>query len=148
MQINNRIREQVVKDLSSAMVDSNGKPLVKRIFNGFPAFLEVADPSIPDSGDLPAIGVSISEGESDEDSMESETWKAALTVRIYLESSNHVESELDALGEKVLETIGTHYTADGLLDNCNRQGFSYVRDEEQPWGMLDLTFIIEYNEEV
>jgi len=58
-------------------------------------------------------------------------------------ATNQLDDDLDTLGEKVLNVIGRHYTANGLLSLCNRAGFSYVREDGAPWGSLVLTFTIE-----
>ncbi len=97
-------------------------------------------------GDIPAVAVSIGDGAPVEDDFEEATWQATMTIRIYLNATNAVDTELDILGQKVIKAIDQHYTANGLLELCNRRGFEYGRDDEQPWGMLDLSFLIEYTE--
>ena len=147
MKINDLIRQQIMSDLEIGMVSDAGDPMVASFFNGFPAFIEVPEMD-GYKGDIPAIAVSISEGQNIDEDFEEITWRAILTIRIYLVADNHTDPELDALGEEVLKVITKHYTANGLLDLCNRQSFGYERDEEQPWGTLDLAFTIEYTEEV
>ncbi|ELV8603661.1 phage tail terminator protein [Vibrio vulnificus] len=146
MEINNRIREQVIRDLKVGMVTDTGDPMVATFFNGSPSFIQV--PEIEDDGDIPAVAVAISDGQSTEESLDEITWQAIMTVRVYLVADNDTEPELDAFGEKILSLIGTNYDANGLLSLCNRRSFDYGRDDEQPWGTLDLLFTIEYTEEI
>ncbi|ELV8678893.1 TPA: hypothetical protein I7678_17920 [Vibrio vulnificus] len=146
MEINNRIREQVIRDLKVGMVSDTGGPMVATFFNGSPSFIQV--PEIEDDGDIPAVAVAISDGQSTEESLDEITWQAIMTVRVYLVADNDTDPELDAFGEKILSLIGTNYDANGLLSLCNRRSFDYGRDDEQPWGTLDLLFTIEYTEEI
>ncbi|MFZ6039772.1 phage tail terminator protein [Vibrio natriegens] len=147
MEINNIIREQICSDLKAGLVDEAGGPMVATFFNGQPTFISVPEFE-NDESDIPAVSVSVSEGQSVDEDFEEITWRSILTIRIYLVADNNTDKELDALGEKVLSVITKHYTANGLLDLCNRHSFDYARDEEQPWGTLDLAFNIEYTEEV
>lgn len=148
MDINNRIREQVKTDLAAAMLTEDGSSLIKTFHNGVPFFLEVADPSDAYAeGDIPALSVSLSEGTPTSDDFSENTWQATMTVRLYQQASNLIEQSLDELGQVVIETLGTHYDASGLLETCNRSGFDYGRDDEQPWGTLDLYFSVQYTEE-
>jgi len=150
VEINNTIREQVISDLKAGLITETGDSMVATFFRGNPAFIAV--PEFEDEedneSDIPAVAVSISEGQSVDEDFEEITWRSILTIRIYLVDKNNVDQELDALGEEVLKVITKHYTANGLLDLCNRHSFDYARDEEQPWGTLDLAFNIEYTEEV
>ena len=146
MEINNRIREQVISDLKVGMVTDSGDPMVATFFNGLPAFIEVPEMEGYE-GDIPAVAVAINDGQPVDEDFEEITWQAVLTVRIYLVADNHTDPELDAFGQKVLSVVGKHYSANGLISLCNRRGFDYERDDEQPWGMLDLAFTIEYTEE-
>lgn len=149
MDINDRIRKQVLADLTAKLNPADGVTTITTFFNGLPSFIEVsADPLDDDLGDLPAIAVSLSEGVPIDSDMSEITWSATLLVRIYLMTKTDIDAELDAIGQKILATIGQYYSANGLLDNCNRSGFEYGRDDEQPWGMLDLLFKVEYIEEV
>ncbi|UTV28998.1 phage minor tail U family protein [Photobacterium atrarenae] len=146
MDINNRIREQVLADLEAGM-NSGGTSLIRSFHNGLPLFLAVPEPnSFDDDGDVPALAVSIAEGTPSGDSFDDITWQATMTVRIYLQASNVVDQSLDEIGQSVLNIIDTHYDANGLLELCNRSGFDYGRDDEQPWGTLDLYFSIKYTE--
>lgn len=145
--INDIIREQVITDLKSELIDENNNQLIALYINGLPIFLEVSDPNDPTYiGDIPALSVSISNGEPTNDDFDNEEWAGTLLIRIYLVASNIVDSELDRLGQRVLSVINRDYTAHGLLGLCNRSSFTYGRDDEQPWGMLDLSFAIEYKE--
>ncbi|HAS6253071.1 TPA: hypothetical protein RQL13_003574 [Vibrio vulnificus] len=146
MEINNRIRKQVISDLTVGMVTDSGDPMVAAFFNGSPSFIQV--PEIDDDGDIPAVAVAISDGQSTEESLDEITWQAIMTVRVYLVADNDTDPELDAFGETILSLIGTNYDANGLLSLCNRRSFDYGRDDEQPWGTLDLLFTIEYTEEI
>ncbi|WP_165311050.1 phage tail terminator protein [Vibrio ziniensis] len=149
MEINDLIRKQVIADLTAALNPEEGEPTIVTFFNGLPSYIEVPqDPLDDDVGDLPAIAVALADGQMIEADMSENTWSATLIVRIYLLANTHVDAELDEIGKKVLSTIGAHYSGNGLLDTCNRSGFEYGRDDEQPWGMLDLLFKIEYIEEV
>ena len=147
MEINKAIRLQVIADLKAGLITETGDPMVATFFNGHPAFISVPKYE-DDESDIPALSVSISEGQITDEDFEEITWRSILTIRIYLVADNNTDEELDALGEEVLKVITKHYTANGLLDLCNRQSFEYARDEEQPWGTLDLAFNIEYTEEV
>ena len=149
MEINNAIRKQVKADLKAGLITESGDQMVATFFNGNPTFISIPEfEGDEESSDIPAIAVSISEGQNIDEDFEEITWRAILTIRIYLVADNYTDPELDALGEEVLKVITKHYTANGLLDLCNRQSFGYERDEEQPWGTLDLAFNIEYTEEV
>ncbi|WP_417519833.1 phage tail terminator protein [Marinobacter sp.] len=149
MEINRQIRQQVISDLKAKLNPPDGEPTIATFFDGFPAYINVPESSIYDEGgDIPAIAVSLGDGEPGASSMSEITWSAKMIVRVYLVADTDVDADLDALGQAVLKVIGQHYSAAGLLENCNRSGFDYVRDDEQPWGMLDLIFNVEYNEEV
>ncbi len=149
MEINNAIRKQVVADLKAGLVDETGESIIATFFNGNPRYIAVPEFEAEENDtDIPAISVSVSEGQCVEEDFEEITWRSELTIRIYLVADNNTEQELDALGEEVLKIITKHYTANGLLDLCNRQSFGYAQDEEQPWGTLNLAFTIEYTEEV
>lgn len=146
MRINNLIREQVIVDIAASINSESTR--IRTFFNGLPSFIEVPTSEDEDLGDIPALSVSLSDGVSTDDNFEENTWSAQMTIRIYLVATNNIVEELDALGQQVLDVIGTHYTANSLLSNCNRTGYDYGLDEEQPWGTLDYYFKIEYAEEV
>ena len=138
MDVNNRIREQVITDLSSIK-------FINRFFNGIPVSIEV--PEDEDSlGELPALSVSISDGEPVDDDFDSITWRSSLIIKIYAVADNDVDTLLDSIAARVLDVIKTDYCANHILSLCNRSGFAYQRDEEQPWGTLDLIFTVEYEE--
>lgn len=145
MEINNRIREQVISDLQSINQESGIN--IAAFFNGLPSYIEVPEDNIyGEGGDIPAVSVSLSDGAFEPDDFDAIAWSALLTVRIYLVAKKDIDAELDAIGQKVLDVIDSHYTANGLLTLCNRSSYQYGRDEEQPWGTLDLTFNVEYEE--
>lgn len=147
MEINNRIREQVKSDLESGM-KAQGQSQIALFSNGTPATLQIPDPSYPEQPcDLPAIAVSLSEGQSIRDDFDEETWQASLIVRIYLVVDNNLEQELDAISQQVRNVLHRDYKADGLLTLFNIAAYDYAQDDDLPWGTLDLIFTVEYNEE-
>jgi hypothetical protein len=146
MQINSDIRLAIKTDLEASATDKG--VTVNAFFNGFPSAIVVPEDGADDS-ELPAIAVSISEGETVSEDFDEVTWKSVLTVRIYSTSEvNDVDVDLDVIGQMVVETIDPHYRAGGLITSCTKSSFQYGRDETQPWGTLDLNFAIEYTEEV
>lgn len=147
MDINDRIRKQVLADLRTGLIDEKGQSLIALFVNGLPGELALSDPSYPEQGsDIPALSVALSDGQCIEADLNAITWQAMLSIKIFLEASNFTDPELDILGEKVRMIIGATYTAAGLLNNCNRSSFDYGRDEQQPWGILELNYAIEYEE--
>lgn len=140
MSINNDIRSAVIADLTAVLGESF------TYFNGRPASVEVnSDPEGED--DLPAVAVFIDEGKVTDAGMGEEEWTAALHVEIFLRVAGDMDAELDAFGDQILQVITRHYDANSILSGCGRSGFSYTRDDEQPWGTLDLTFDIEWETE-
>lgn len=137
MSKNNEIREAVIVDLTAAL------GIAFTYFNGRPSVVRVnKDPDVDD--DLPAIAVFIDEGRATDSDFDSEEWSAVLHVEIFQMSINDMDAALDVVGDQVRQVITRHYTADGVLSDCSRSGFNYTKDEEQPWGALDLTFDIEW----
>lgn len=146
MEINNRIREQIIADLRFGLVTEIGDQMVASFFNGLPAFIEVPEMEGYE-GDIPAVAVALSDGTSIDEVFDEITWQAALTIRVYLVADNLTDPELDKFGTAILKIITRNYTANGLLTLCNRTSYDYGRDDEQPWGTLDLAFTVEYCEE-
>ncbi|MDO6707923.1 phage tail terminator protein [Photobacterium sp. 1_MG-2023] len=147
MEINNRIRKQVMSDLESG-IKAQGQSMIALFCNGTPTVLQAPDPSYPEQPcDLPAIAIALAEGQSISDDFDEETWRASLIVRIYLVVDNKLDPQLDAIGQQVRNVLHRGYTADGLLTLCNIAAYDYARDDDSPWGTLDLIFTVEYNEE-
>lgn len=146
MNIHSEIRLAIKADLEAAATAEGVQ--VNAFFNGFPSVIAVSEDADDDS-ELPAIAVSISDGETISEDFEEVTWQSVLTIRIYSTSEiNDVDVDLDAIGQLVVETIGPHYRANGLITTCTKSSFQYGRDEVQPWGTLDINFTIEYTDEV
>lgn len=143
MEINKQIRKQVISDLEKALIDSEGQPLIAAYFSGRGEPVTASDDGETGYLEVPAISVYLLEGEPTGQDFDEEEWNAALAVEIMDLATNQLDDDLDTLGEKVLNVIGRHYTANGLLSLCNRAGFSYVREDGAPWGSLVLTFTIE-----
>lgn len=140
MSINNEIRLAVIADLTAVLGESF------TYFNGRPASVEVSsDPGTED--ELPAVAVFVDEGKAANSDFGDEEWSAVLHVEIFQLALNDMDSALDAISDQVLQVITRHYDAAGLLAGCSRSGFNYTRDDEQPWGTLDLTFDIEWETE-
>ncbi|OCH31325.1 hypothetical protein A6E13_01990 [Aliivibrio fischeri] len=146
MEINTKIREQVISDLKSGLLTDSGDPMVATFFNGLPAFIEVPEMEGYE-GDIPAVSVSLSDGTATDEDFDAITWQAVLNIRVYLVADNSTDPELDKFGSEILKIITRNYTANGLLSLCNRTSYDYGRDDEQPWGTLDLAFTVEYCEE-
>ncbi|MEJ2766978.1 phage tail terminator protein [Photobacterium sp. MCCC 1A19761] len=140
MEINRAIREQVIQDLQLAEKYSQNIPIT-RWFRGLPGVVNV-------ESELPAIAVAVTEGEVAAGNFSAQSWTGILTVRIFVKGDVDIDSTLDSYGEMVREKLDIHYTANRLLTNFNRHSFQYARDEQSPWGTLDLNFTIEYTEEV
>jgi hypothetical protein len=143
VEINKQIRKQVISDLEKALIDSEGQPLIAAYFSGRGEPVTASDDGETGYLEVPAISVYLLEGEPTGQDFDEEEWNAALAVEIMDLATNQLDDDLDTLGEKVLNVIGRHYTANGLLSLCNRAGFSYVREDGAPWGSLVLTFTIE-----
>ncbi|HAS6050366.1 TPA: phage tail terminator protein [Vibrio campbellii] len=143
MEINKQIRKQVISDLEKALIDEQEQPLIAAYFSGRGEPVTASDDGETGYLEVPAISVYLLEGEATGQDFDEEEWNAALAVEIMDLATNQLDDDLDALGEKVLNVIGRHYTANGLLSLCNRAGFSYVREDGAPWGSLVLTFTIE-----
>lgn len=146
MEINTKIREQVIADLKSGLLTDSGDPMVTTFFDGLPAYIEVAEQEGYE-GDIPAVSVSLADGTATDEDFDEVTWQAVLNIRVYLVADNATDPELDKFGKEILKIITRHYTANGLLSQCNRTSYDYGRDDEQPWGTLDLAFTVEYCEE-
>lgn len=140
MSINNQIREAVIADLTAVLGGGF------TYFNGRPASVEVStDPDTDDQ--LPAVAVFVDEGKATNSGFGDEEWSAVLHVEIFQLALNDMDSALDAISDQILQVITRHYDASGILAGCDRSGFNYTRDDEQPWGTLDLTFDIEWETE-
>lgn len=140
MSVNNQIRQAIIDDLKPTLGSGY------TYFNGLPQSIEVGVDSDSET-QLPAVAVFIEEGEVTDADFESEEWAGVLHVQLFDVAANDIEPVLDAVAEQVLTVIDRHYTAQGLLSNCSRNGFSYSKDEDLPWGVLDLTFIITWETE-
>lgn len=140
MSINNQIRLAVIADLTAEL----GSGFT--YFNGRPATVEVnTDPDVAD--DLPAVAVFLEDGKVTDSDFGSEEWGATLHIEIFDIAVNDMDAALDAVSDQVLLVIERHYDAGGILSACGRAGFNFTRDDEQPWGTLDLTFDIEWETE-
>lgn len=143
MEINKQIRKQVISDLKKSLIDEQEQQLIAAYFSGRGEPVTASDDGETGYLEVPAISVYLLEGEATGQDFDEEEWNAALAVEIMDLATNQLDDDLDTLGEKVLNVIGRHYTANGLLSLCNRAGFSYVREDGAPWGSLVLTFTIE-----
>jgi hypothetical protein len=147
MKINSDIRSAVIADLTAAAIDKGIQ--LNAFFNGFPSVIAVPENNADTESELPAIAVAVADGEFTSDDYGEESWQSLMIIRIYLTSDiANVDAELDEIGQMVIETIGPHYRANGLLTTCTKSSFQYGRDDIQPWGTLDINFSIEYTEEV
>jgi hypothetical protein len=141
MDVNKQIRAQVKVDLKAAL-DATPLLPIKRWCNGLPGIPLAAD------SDLPAIAIAIQEGESkDTGLMNNLFWTGVLIVRVYVDGEIDIDDTLDNYGNVIRKTLNLNYTALGLLEDCTPEAFSYDRDEQSPWGTLDLLFNIEYQED-
>ena len=71
MEINNAIRKQVVADLKAGLVDEDetGESIIATFFNGNPRYIAVPEFEAEENDtDIPAISVSVSEGQCVEES--------------------------------------------------------------------------------
>ncbi|HFQ5291518.1 TPA: phage minor tail U family protein [Vibrio vulnificus] len=143
VEINKQIRQQVITDLQTHLVDSDGQSLILAYLSGRGEPVLASDDGETASLEVPAISVYMVEGETTGQDFDAEEWNAALAVEIMDLATNQLDDDLDNLGEKVLNVIHRDYTANGLLTLCNRAGFSYVREDGAPWGSLVLTFSVE-----
>jgi hypothetical protein len=145
MKIHSDIRSAVIADLTAVATDKGVQ--VNAFFNGYPS--EIVVPENGEDSELPAISVSVSEGEPVSEDFDETTWQSVLAIRIYSTSLvNTVDDDLDVVGQMVIEAMGPHYRAGGLITTCTKSSFQYGRDDIQPWGTLDINFSIEYTEEV
>lgn len=143
MEINKKIRQQVISDLQANLIDGGGQPLIAAYFSGRGEPVTASDDGETGYLEVPAVSVYLTEGEPTGQSFDDEEWSAVLVVEIMDLATNQLDDDLDTLSEKVLDVIGRGYKASGLLSLCNRAGFSYVREDGAPWGSLVLTFTIE-----
>ncbi|EMK3400820.1 phage tail protein [Vibrio parahaemolyticus] len=143
MEINRKIRAQVIEDLKTALVDAGGNPLITAYFSGRGEPVTASDDGQTGYLEVPAISVYLTEGEATHQSMDNEEWDILLAVEIMDLATNQLDDDLDMLGEEVRKVLGVGYDANGLLTNFNRAGFSYVREDGAPWGSLVLTFTVE-----
>jgi len=136
MIINDDIRQAVIAALSAQDAIPEAT-----YFNGRPYSIAVGEDGEEDS-ELPAIAVYLDEGEATDEDFDTEEWSATLHVEVFALATNQMDAYLDGFGERIRQVIDRHFTAGGLLSSCSRKGFNYTRDEEQPWGTLDLTYVI------
>lgn len=143
MEINRQIRAQVIEDLKTALVDAEGNPLITTYFSGRGEPVTASDDGQTGYLEVPAIAVYLTDGETTGQSFDDEEWEAVLAIEIMDLATNQLDDELDSIGQKVIEVITRNYNCHGLLSQCNRAGFSYVREDGAPWGSLVLTYSIE-----
>lgn len=147
MNINTLIRQQVIADLEQGLVDDEGLPLIKAYFSGRGEPVTASDDGEIGYLEVPAIAVYLQNGSATGQLMDGEEWRSSLVIEIMDLASNQLDDDLDVLAEKVLSVVDREYTANGLLELCNRTGFSYSRDYGAPWGSLALTFSIDMETE-
>lgn len=143
MEINKQIRQRVIADLQASLVGAEGQPLIPAYFSGRGEPVTASDDGETGYLEVPAIAVYLVDGEASGQTFDGEEWDGLLAVEIMDLATNQLDDDLDVLGQKVLAVMGRDYTAGGLLNLCNRAGFSYVREDGAPWGSLSLTFRIE-----
>lgn len=139
MSQHNQIRQSVINDLSTEISD------IKAWFNGYPAVIDVGDADT--ESELPAVAVYLDVGETTGQDFENEEWTATLHVEIFEHATNDLEPTLDAIAEQINQVIHRNYKVQNTLSECHRLGFAYTRDDVQPWGTLDLTFTINWEDD-
>jgi len=137
MDIIEQIKAQVISDVQPLLGASF------TVFNGVPQSIQVADDEYSDD-ELPAVAVFVSDAQVTDESFDSEEWAGVLHVVLYDVSSNQVEQVLNGYSETVHSVVTRDYTANGLLLSCARSSLASEKDNELPWGMLDLMFNIEW----
>ena len=107
-------------------------------FDGRPAFL--------DEQDLPAVAVYLSDSEYTGDTLDEDSWQAALHVEVFLKSAQP-DSALDSWMEShIYPALSNIPTLDTLIETMTPQGYDYQRDEEMAtWGSVDLTYLLTYS---
>ncbi|MDU3158512.1 MAG: phage minor tail U family protein [Hafnia alvei] len=107
-------------------------------FDGRPAFL--------DEQDLPAVAVYLSDAEYTGDTLDEDSWQAALHVEVFLKSARP-DSALDSWMEShIYPALSNIPTLDTLIETMTPQGYDYQRDEEMAtWGSVDLTYLLTYS---
>jgi len=107
-------------------------------FDGRPAFL--------DEQDLPAVAVYLSDAEYTGDTLDEDSWQAALHVEVFLKSAQP-DSALDSWMEShIYPALSNTPTLDTLIETMTPQGYDYQRDEEMAtWGSVDLTYLLTYS---
>lgn len=107
-------------------------------FDGRPAFL--------DEQDLPAVAVYLSNAEYTGDTLDEDSWQAALHVEVFLKSAQP-DSALDSWMEShIYPALSNIPTLDTLIETMTPQGYDYQRDEEMAtWGSVDLTYLLTYS---
>ena len=107
-------------------------------FDGRPAFL--------DEQDLPAVAVYLSDAEYAGDTLDEDSWQAALHVEVFLKSAQP-DSALDSWMEShIYPALSNIPTLDTLIETMTPQGYDYQRDEEMAtWGSVDLTYLLTYS---
>ena len=107
-------------------------------FDGRPAFL--------DEQDLPAVAVYLSDAEYTGDTLDEDSWQAALHVEVFLKSAQP-DSALDSWMEShIYPALSNIPTLDTLIEAMTPQGYDYQRDEEMAtWGSVDLTYLLTYS---
>lgn len=143
MDINKKVRQQVINDLQKQLINDQGEPLVVSYFSGKGEPVCASDDGQTGYLEVPAIAVYLLEGEASHDEFDVEAWGCLLSIEIMDLATNQLDDALDEIGEKVRQIISMNYNASGLLTNCNRTGFNYVREDGSPWGSLILSFSIE-----
>ena len=107
-------------------------------FDGRPTFL--------DEQDLPAVAVYLSDAEYTGDTLDEDSWQAALHVEVFLKSAQP-DSALDSWMEShIYPALSNIPTLDTLIETMTPQGYDYQRDEEMAtWGSVDLTYLLTYS---
>lgn len=107
-------------------------------FDGRPAFL--------DEQDLPAVAVYLSDAEYTGDTLDEDSWQAALHVEVFLKSAQP-DSALDSWMEShIYPALSNIPTLNTLIETMTPQGYDYQRDEEMAtWGSVDLTYLLTYS---
>lgn len=106
--------------------------------DGRPVFLEEQD--------LPAVAVYISDAEYTGDSLDEDSWQAALHIEVFLKASSP-DTALDSwMEEKIYPAMESIPGLDALIETMTPQGYDYQRDDEMAtWGSVDFTYTLTYS---
>ena len=100
-----------------------------------------------DERDFPLVLAYIEAGETTGDQMSGYESESLLIVECWNKNSQDIDSDLDALANKVNEALESDDTLGGLLEGLTRNSFSIERDPESFTGSIALTYIIHYEDE-